>query len=619
METDLPWFGDLSAEDRSWIGLIVQAGIRGSSTGSTTRSRRRRHDPLAAVVFGTAPRELTGVITLQQTVELVRPTIGSSRATSTTLVDPEDAPEVARGGAALRPRGRLRHRRGLRPGRRVARRLGRPARGAGRRLGAARRGRRERAVPRERAGLGGARRRGRGARRHASPPGRAPTSSTSVRRSARAGGWTRCAPCRATGSSSCSAASTTRARPRAGSLDHFGDGPVVVGPVVADLPAPTRPPAPRSPASRRQRLARRPAPGREPRPAPRAGARRRRPRAAPARRRGLPAARRRPAAPARDPGGVPRARRRRSRATGRALFVHPNTVRYRLRADRRRSPACHPTDARATPFTLQLALILGRQSAAHTESCRNPTKISGSISCGVGPARDRPRPGRVDLCSSSSLPDKAPRPPASSRPGSRTRPSPTRLDWLSAVAGLDLAHYGTEADAETIRDTAVAQPLLVASGLVAALELFPHPADAFAQIGAVAGHSVGEITAAAGAGVITAEQAMVLVRERGKAMAEAAAATADRHDRRPRRRPRRGARRARARTASPPPTTTAPARSSPPAPSSSCGARRRPAGQGPADAAERRRRVPHRAHGARGRRPRRRWPGRSRPTTRAPG
>jgi [acyl-carrier-protein] S-malonyltransferase len=100
-----------------------------------------------------------------------------------------------------------------------------------------------------------------------------------------------------------------------------------------------------------------------------------------------------------------------------------------------------------------------------------------------------------------------------------------RLAWLSAVADLDLAHYGTEADAETIRDTAVAQPLLVAAGLLAALELFPHPADAFAQVGAVAGHSVGELTAAAGARAITAEQAMVLVRERGKAMAAAAAAT----------------------------------------------------------------------------------------------
>jgi [acyl-carrier-protein] S-malonyltransferase len=100
-----------------------------------------------------------------------------------------------------------------------------------------------------------------------------------------------------------------------------------------------------------------------------------------------------------------------------------------------------------------------------------------------------------------------------------------RLNWLSAVSCLDLRHYGTEADAETIRDTAIAQPLLVAAGLLAALELFPHPVDAYPLVGVVAGHSVGEITAAAGVGVLSAEQAMVLVRERGRAMAEASAAT----------------------------------------------------------------------------------------------
>jgi [acyl-carrier-protein] S-malonyltransferase len=100
-----------------------------------------------------------------------------------------------------------------------------------------------------------------------------------------------------------------------------------------------------------------------------------------------------------------------------------------------------------------------------------------------------------------------------------------RLHWLSAVSGLDLAHYGSAADAETIRDTAVAQPLIVASGLLAALTLFPHPTDAFRRVGAAAGHSVGEITAAAGVGVISAEQAMVFVRERGRAMADASART----------------------------------------------------------------------------------------------
>ncbi|CUR54604.1 Malonyl CoA-acyl carrier protein transacylase (fragment) [metagenome] len=97
----------------------------------------------------------------------------------------------------------------------------------------------------------------------------------------------------------------------------------------------------------------------------------------------------------------------------------------------------------------------------------------------------------------------------------------SRLAWLSAVSGLDLVHYGTEADADAIRDTAVAQPLLVASALVTSLGLL----DEGVQVSAVAGHSVGELAAAAISGALTPEQAMVLVRERGRAMAEAAAVT----------------------------------------------------------------------------------------------
>jgi [acyl-carrier-protein] S-malonyltransferase len=100
-----------------------------------------------------------------------------------------------------------------------------------------------------------------------------------------------------------------------------------------------------------------------------------------------------------------------------------------------------------------------------------------------------------------------------------------RLDWLSVVSGIDLIEHGTRSDADTIRDTAIAQPLLVGAGLVTLLSLFPHPTEAFTKVAVGAGHSVGEITAAAAAGVLTAEQAMVFVRERGKAMAAAAAMT----------------------------------------------------------------------------------------------
>ncbi|MET4660793.1 [acyl-carrier-protein] S-malonyltransferase [Streptomyces sp. PvP037] len=90
--------------------------------------------------------------------------------------------------------------------------------------------------------------------------------------------------------------------------------------------------------------------------------------------------------------------------------------------------------------------------------------------------------------------------------------------WSDAI-GLDLVHYGTKADADAIRDTAVAQPLLVAAGLLSASALGD------VAPGAVAGHSVGEITAAAFAGVLDDAAALSLVRKRGLAMADAAAIT----------------------------------------------------------------------------------------------
>ncbi|MGW7430449.1 ACP S-malonyltransferase [Streptomyces sp. NPDC054861] len=99
-----------------------------------------------------------------------------------------------------------------------------------------------------------------------------------------------------------------------------------------------------------------------------------------------------------------------------------------------------------------------------------------------------------------------------------------RVDAWSEAIGLDLAHYGTKADADEIRDTAVAQPLLVAAGLLSAAALGAGTSAADAA-GAVAGHSVGEFTAAAFAGVLDDTAALRLVRTRGLAMAEAAAIT----------------------------------------------------------------------------------------------
>ena len=91
------------------------------------------------------------------------------------------------------------------------------------------------------------------------------------------------------------------------------------------------------------------------------------------------------------------------------------------------------------------------------------------------------------------------------------------IEWSDAI-GLDLVHLGVHGDAEEIKDTANAQPLIVAAGLLSARAL-----NVSGKFSFVAGHSVGEITAAAFAGVITALDAMKLVRARGVEMAKAAA------------------------------------------------------------------------------------------------
>ncbi|MHA7264090.1 ACP S-malonyltransferase [Arthrobacter sp. TMN-37] len=98
------------------------------------------------------------------------------------------------------------------------------------------------------------------------------------------------------------------------------------------------------------------------------------------------------------------------------------------------------------------------------------------------------------------------------------------LALLSDQAGVDLIKHGTVSDEDTIKDTAVAQPLIVAAGLVAARVLLEnHPMTAGTV---VAGHSVGELTATAIAGALTEADAIAFVRVRATAMAEAAAAVA---------------------------------------------------------------------------------------------
>jgi [acyl-carrier-protein] S-malonyltransferase len=101
---------------------------------------------------------------------------------------------------------------------------------------------------------------------------------------------------------------------------------------------------------------------------------------------------------------------------------------------------------------------------------------------------------------------------------------PEQLAAWSDLAGRDLVRYGTKGDADEIRDTATAQPLLVAAALAAAGALFGHVAEAWRLCGAVAGHSVGELAAGAIAGTVSPDDAMRLARVRGEAMAHAAAA-----------------------------------------------------------------------------------------------
>ena len=359
MSSDLPWFDDLSAQDRSWVGLIVQAGIRGFVDWYDVEDESVDPDPLAVAVFGAAPRELTGVISLQQTVELVRLSIRVVETNIDDLIHPDDlgavhdavlryAREVAFATAAVYARA-------------AESRGAWDARLEALVVDAVVRAEADETVLSRASALGWGAHGDVAVVLGAVPPHRAELDVfDSVRRSARAGDMD--ALCATQGDRLVVVLGGVSEPLEAATrlIDHFGDGPVVVGPVTADLA--------HAHASARAALsAHRSASGWPDAPRPVMS---------------------RDLLPERALAGDGHARRHlvdevylplfaargtlletlgawfehgsSIEATGRALFVHPNTVRYRLRqvSDLTGWSPRRPREA----FTLQLALILGRQS-----------------------------------------------------------------------------------------------------------------------------------------------------------------------------------------------------------------------------------------------------------------
>ena len=249
-------------------------------------------------------------------------------------------------------------------------------------------------------------------------------------------------------------------------------------------------------------------------------------------------------------------------ASARAIFVHPNTVRYRLKraADVTGLSATDPRGswtlqvalalARAGPGPLALALSRAGPCGLHHRTgperalpsrrfWRVPTKISRVLSC-----RSPPHAADDHWHGEEVLAVLAPGQGAQ-KPGMLTDwldlpGAESFFRWAGAIADADLLTLGTTGDAEAIKDTAVTQPLVVAMSLFIARELgaLPGPGSTPrtpARDVVIAGHSVGELTAAALAGVLSVEAAIALTAVRGRAMAAACAQTPDRHVRRPRR------------------------------------------------------------------------------------
>jgi hypothetical protein len=363
MLTDMPWFAELSAESRSWVGQILQAGIKGFVDWFRLGDDDAFPGDTAAAVFGAAPRALTGVITLGQTVDLVRLGIEVVESHVDETVEPGDAPAVH---AAV-----LRYAREVAFATAEVYARAAEARGAwDARLEAlvvdsVLRAEADEAVQSRASALGWAQREGVTVVLGAVPSPRTPDLFEEVRRAAR--GHDMDALCATQGDRLVVILGGVDDADKAASavVRFFGEGPVVVGPRAEDLSS--------SHASARAALS------------------------------GLRAASGWPDAPRpvatddllpeRVLAGDGHARRhlveevflplRQAKgplidtltayfqhgqsleAAARALFVHPNTVRYRLRqaSDLTGLAATDPRDA----LTLQLALVLGRQSRRATD------------------------------------------------------------------------------------------------------------------------------------------------------------------------------------------------------------------------------------------------------------
>ena len=517
-----------AGRERSWVGLVAQAGVAAFVEWFRDPDARAG---ITADVFGTAPRELTRAVTLQQTVELVRVAIAVVEEHVDELAAPATrqllreavlrySREIAFAAAAgLRRRPPRRAAPGTPGSRRssstpccAARPTSRCARGPPRSAGAAttrspwssgtRRDAEPEAVVDE-------------IRRAARPRG----LDVLDRRAGRPAGRRR-------------SAASTRRRSRATRCSVAQFGARAGGGRPGRAPTCSRPAASAAAALAGLRAAAawpdapRPVLGR--RPAARARARRRPGGPARAGRRGLPTAASTPGRrPARDADGLPRAGRRRWRRRARCCSSTPtpcatgcagSTEVTGVRADRP-----------AAALRAAAGLALGRLADAADRTqrlCRNPPKPRHTlVGLGTAAQRHRSRQGGAVLVIVA--------------PGQGAQTPGFLAPWLElpGVAGpLALAvrlrrprprrTTAPRPTPRTIRDTAVAQPLLVAAGLVAAARGLPAPGRRVRhgrrrrRAQRRRDHRRRRPPASS-----RAEQAMVLVRERGRAMAEAAAVT----------------------------------------------------------------------------------------------